>query len=72
MLRYTTLAFGLIVLALASPARPAEFSGELSSGAWYHVEIPDGWQAGDTLVLYQHGLDFTPPSNAPPTTRTCA
>jgi len=65
MLRYTTLAFGLIVLALASPARPAEFSGELASGAWYHVEIPDGWQPGDTLVLYQHGLDFTPPSNAP-------
>jgi hypothetical protein len=65
MLRYVTFALGLFVLALAPPARPAEFSGELPSGAWYHVEIPDGWQAGDTLVLYQHGLDFTPPSNAP-------
>jgi hypothetical protein len=65
MLRYVTFAVGLFALALASPARPAEFSGELASGAWYHVEIPDGWQPGDTLVLYQHGLDFTPPPNAP-------
>jgi len=65
MLRYVTFAVGLLAFALASPARPAEFSGELSSGAWYHVDIPDGWQAGDTLVLYQHGLDFTPPSDSP-------
>ena len=65
MLRYVTFVVGLLAFALASPARPAEFSGELSSGAWYHVDIPDGWQPGDTLVLYQHGLDFTPPSNSP-------
>jgi len=65
MLRYVASAVGLFVLALAFPAWPAEFSGELASGAWYHVEIPDGWQPGDSLVLYQHGLDFTPPSNAP-------
>lgn len=65
MLRYVTFVVGLLALALTPLARPAEFSGELSSGAWYHVEIPDGWQPGDTLVLYQHGLDFTPPSNSP-------
>jgi hypothetical protein len=65
MLRYVIFTVGLIVSALASPAWPAEFSGRLSTGAWYHVEIPDGWQPGDTLVLYQHGLDFTPPANAP-------
>jgi hypothetical protein len=64
MLRLIVLA-GL-VLALASPARAVEeFTGRLASGAWYHVEIPDGWRPGGTLVLYEHGLDFTTPANPP-------
>ncbi len=62
---HVTFAIGLLVWPWRLRAWRGEFSGELSSGAWYHVEIPDGWQPGDTLVLYQHGFDFTPPTDTP-------
>ena len=66
MLRSIVFAAGLILVAAAAPVKATqEFTGSLPSGAYYHVEIPDGWQPGGTLVLYQHGLDFTPPANAP-------
>jgi hypothetical protein len=52
-------------LAAATLAEASEFTGELASGAYYHIEIPDGWRAGDALVLYQHGLDFTTPAGTP-------
>ncbi|MET0229571.1 MAG: hypothetical protein ABW186_01405 [Rhodanobacteraceae bacterium] len=66
MLRHLILAAGLGLVASTAPARASqEFTGELPSGAWYHVDIPDDWQPGDALVLYQHGLDFTTPSNPP-------
>lgn len=41
------------------------FSGEAPSGAWYAIAVPDGWKAGDALVMYQHGFDFKYPTNAP-------
>lgn len=66
MKRYLQAA--LAVLALASSAAvqaSREFSGIAPSGAWYHLEIPDGWNAGDALVLFQHGLDFTDATNPP-------
>lgn len=42
-----------------------EYSGTAPSGAWYHIQIPDGWHAGGPLVMYQHGLDFEPASDPP-------
>ena len=66
MLRSVVLAAGIGVVAMAAPVQAAEeFTGRLASGAYYHVEVPDGWQPGDALVLYQHGLDFTTPSSPP-------
>jgi hypothetical protein len=66
MLRHLRLAAVLGLAAATAPVRASqEFTGELPSGAWYHVEIPDGWRPGDALVLYQHGLDFTTPANPP-------
>jgi pimeloyl-ACP methyl ester carboxylesterase len=66
MVRQMLLAAGLGLVAATAPVRARqEFTGELPSGAWYHVDIPDGWRPGDALVLYQHGLDFTTPSNPP-------
>lgn len=66
MLRSIVLAAGLIVLAVAPPLRATqEFTGRVASGAYYQIQIPDGWQPGDALVLYQHGLDFTTPSDRP-------
>jgi hypothetical protein len=63
MLRALILTAGLG--AALSAGASQEFTGELASGAYYHIEIPDGWRAGDALVLYQHGLDFTTPADAP-------
>src|SRR4029077_11111696 len=66
MLRTVVLAAGIGIVAMAAPVQAAEeFTGRLASGAYYHVEVPDGWQPGDALVLYQHGLDFTTPSSPP-------
>jgi len=66
MLRPFILAAGLLALMSISPARATEeFTGTVASGAYYHIAIPDGWQAGDALVLYQHGLDFAA-ANDPP------
>lgn len=58
------LALGL--LACCAPAFAVqEYSGQAPSGAWYRFVAPDGWRAGDALVLYQHGLDFSV-ANGPP------
>ena len=66
MRRAIFLAFSLAIFAGAAPVRATEeFTGRLASGAYYHVQIPDNWQPGGPLVLYQHGLDFTTPHNTP-------
>lgn len=51
-----------MLLALV-PVLPAwavrEFNGQGASGAYYRIAVPDNWQAGGPLVLYQHGLNFS-------------
>ena len=42
-----------------------EFSGTTPSGAWYRIAAPDAWRSGDALVLFQHGLNFSPASDPP-------
>ncbi len=59
-----------VVLALALLAAPAAaamraYTGVAPSGAWYRIKVPDGWRAGDALVLYQHGFELDVPSNPP-------
>ncbi|HEU4664862.1 MAG TPA: hypothetical protein VFS55_12615, partial [Dokdonella sp.] len=60
-------ALGALALGAAAAAQAGShvYSGVAPSGAWYQFEVPDGWRAGDTLVLYQHGFDLKPPENAP-------
>ena len=67
MVRYLAAMVGLLgfVCACNLRAAPQEFTGVAPSGAWYHIEIPDGWHAGDAVVMYQHGLDFTNATNPP-------
>jgi len=66
MVRRIVLAVGVWAAACAGVAQATqEFTGSVPSGAYYHIEVPDGWQAGDALVLYQQGLDFSTPSNPP-------
>lgn len=56
----------VLMLACAGEAQATqEYTGVAPSGAWYHIVVPDGWHAGDALVLYQHGLDFSDADDAP-------
>ncbi|MFT3790583.1 MAG: hypothetical protein QM741_05815 [Rudaea sp.] len=53
-------------LACANAAQATQtYSGQTASGAYYRIQVPDGWKAGDTLVLFQHGLSFDPPAPNP-------
>lgn len=58
-----------IVFACACVCLPAgaarEWTGTTSEGARYRIMAPDGWRDGDTLVMYQHGLDFAPTRELP-------
>jgi hypothetical protein len=67
MLRYLWLALVVCGLWASRDVRAAsqEFTGIAPSGAWYHIELPAGWNAGGPLVMYQHGLDFKNASNPP-------
>lgn len=64
-------SIGLVCALLCLAAMPrqaaavSEFSGTTPSGAWYRIAAPDGWRAGDALVLFQHGLDFSPATDPP-------
>lgn len=56
----------LLALACVAPAHAVrELSGQSPGGAYYRIAVPDGWEAGDALVLYQHGFDFDPPAPDP-------
>lgn len=49
----------LLLLLSALPAQAVrEHTGITPSGAVYRIAVPDGWQAGDGLVLYQNDLSF--------------
>lgn len=57
--RWLSLLWFLAWPALATQ----EVIDVLPSGAHIRVAVPDGWQAGDTLLLYQHGFDMDPDDN---------
>ncbi|MEO7062163.1 MAG: hypothetical protein ABI082_00115 [Dokdonella sp.] len=67
MLRYLLLTMVLCGICANAVAQTAvqEFTGTTPSGAWYHIQLPPGWKAGNALVMYQHGLDFKNASNPP-------
>ncbi len=54
----------LLLLGSAFAAQATtEFTETLPSGAHVRVAVPDGWRAGDTLLLYQHGFDMDADTN---------
>ena len=66
-MRRNSFRIGLVGLLLFAGAAHAErdFSGQTASGAYYSIRVPDNWQSGGTLVLFQHGLSFDPPAPNP-------
>jgi hypothetical protein len=67
MIRMLYALLSLFALASIDDVRAAthEYTGVAPSGAWYHIKVPDGWQAGGALVMYQHGFDIKPAANPP-------
>lgn len=58
---------GLILALLVANCADAvtEFRGRTASGAYFAAEVPDGWRAGDRLVLVNHGYDIGPLDDDP-------
>lgn len=49
-------AFALLLLFAQSVfAQVIETMGQTESGAYYTIAVPDGWQASDGLVIWNHG-----------------
>lgn len=55
-----SLALGLLVLAFAPAGATTELSGKTKAGALYQIAVPDGWQPGDGLVIWNHGYNGFP------------
>ena len=55
------LGVGIAVwmIAITSAHAERDFSGQTPSGAYYRIAVPDNWKAGQVLVMYQHGLEFS-------------
>jgi hypothetical protein len=63
-MRRASCLVGMLLWALVAHAE-RDFTGTTASGAYYRIAVPDTWQSGDTLVLFQHGLSFDPPAPNP-------
>ena len=59
------LGMSALACTMDVSAATQEFSGVAPSGAWYHIKLPDGWHAGNALVMFQHGFDIQPATNPP-------
>ncbi len=56
-------AAGVLLLACvtASPATAqTEFNGQTRSGAYYKIQVPDGWTPADGLAIWNHGFSLSP------------
>lgn len=63
-MRRASCLVGMLLWALVAHAE-RDFTGTTASGAYYRIAVPDNWKSGDTLVLFQHGLSFDPPTPNP-------
>ncbi len=67
LVRRLALSVGLASALLASAPVLAlsEQRGQTASGAYFIAQAPDGWHAGGTLVLVNHGYHIDPPDDEP-------
>ena len=64
LLRSAIVLCGLVSFGQVAHAQRV-LNGQTASGAYYQIKVPANWKAGDSLVLFQHGLSFDPPAPNP-------
>jgi hypothetical protein len=64
-IRFLVALGSFLAVAPGAQAATKVLTGQTASGAYYQISVPDGWKAGDSLVLFQHGLSFDPPAPNP-------
>jgi len=64
---FTAALVTVAFLALSPFALQAQTvrTGQTPGGAFYRIEVPDGWQPADGLVIWNHGFDLDPPGPNP-------
>lgn len=58
-----TILCVLMVSGLA--AAQTTLTGQTAGGAYYQIAVPDGWQPGGSLVIWNHGFDLGAPGPNP-------
>ncbi len=60
ILRIPAILITLISLTPLVADAQTTLSGQTSGGAFYQIQVPDGWTPGDGLVIWNHGFSFNP------------
>ncbi len=55
---YPIAAVAALLLVASHARAQTVLSGQTASGAFYRIEVPDGWQSADGLVIWNHGFDL--------------
>ncbi len=50
----------LLTMLTAGAEAVTDSQGQTESGAFYRFMVPDGWEAADGLVIWNHGFSFSP------------
>lgn len=65
MIQLTRALLVLILFSIPMAQAEQTVEGSFPTGAQFRIAVPDGWQAGGPLVLYQHGFNFSEGSSSP-------
>ncbi len=59
---HKVLTVSFLLTSFASLAAEAQtvMTGQTTSGAFYRIEVPDGWQPSNGLAIWNHGFDLDP------------
>ena len=58
--RILSILIALFVLAPALAVAQTTLTGQTAGGAYYHVQVPEGWTPADGLVIWNHGFSLDP------------
>ncbi len=56
--RHFIAAVAALLIFAGHAGAQTVLTGQTASGAFYRIEVPDGWQAADGLVIWNHGFDL--------------